>query len=168
MNKIIQNIIHQLQEIQNGKVWMGVTFDSRLKIIGDHNAFIRPLPDLHSVAEIISHLTTWRKETIIKIKTGKGSLTDDCEENWRSNKILKEKGWENLLYEYKTSGSQLVALLSTKEDSFLEELYYDSDFKGYYKYVFVVNGMLHHDIYHLGQLGIIIKYHQLEITTKSE
>ncbi len=35
---------------------------------------------------------------------------------------------------------------------------YDTDFKGNYEYSFVINGMLHHDIYHLRQLGIIINY----------
>jgi hypothetical protein len=49
-------------------------------------------------------------------------------------------------------------LLRTKVDDFLLEKYYDTDFKGYYPYKFVVHGMLHHDVYHLGQLGLIIKF----------
>jgi len=40
----------------------------------------------------------------------------------------------------------------------LNKLYYDTDFKGNFEYGFVINGILHLDIYHLGQLGIIIKY----------
>ncbi|MFK7983138.1 MAG: DinB family protein [Saprospiraceae bacterium] len=129
-----------------------------MKNINEHNAFIKPLPDLHSVAEIISHLTTWQKETILKIETGKGRLTDDSEENWYSNEKLKEKKWSTILNEYKTSLAKLIELLKTKEDSFLNEQYYDADFKGDFPYSFVINGMLHHNIYHLGQIGIIVKY----------
>jgi hypothetical protein len=120
--------------------------------------FLRPIENLHSIAEIISHLTLWRKETILKIQTGKGSKTDDCEENWLTNDKLKKLGWEKIKAEYDKTLHELIDLLKSKEDFFLNEQYYDTDFKGYYKYKFVINGMLHHDIYHLGQLGIIIKY----------
>jgi len=41
--------------------------------------------------------------------------------------------------------------------NFLTEEYYDTDFKGNYQYLFVIEGMIHHDIYHLGQIGIVIK-----------
>ena len=162
MQGVIERIISQLVNNQEGKAWIGPNYQSKLKEITDENAFTRPLPDLHSVAEIISHLTTWQKETILKIRTGEGSLTDDCEENWYSNDKLREKKWATIWKEYQESLAEIIALLQTKEDSFLEEQYYDTDFKGNYTYSFVINGMLHHNLYHLGQLGIIIKYLKLE------
>jgi hypothetical protein len=60
--------------------------------------------------------------------------------------------------EYNNTLSELIRLLKEKDDTFFKEQYYDTDFKEYYNYRFVINGILHHDIYHLGQLGIIIKY----------
>ncbi len=137
---------------------MGPTYDKKLKDIDDSLAFTRPLEDMHSIAELISHLTLWRKETILKIETGKGSKTDACEENWLPNEVLRNKGWEALKSEYDQTLEDLIDLLEAKDDSFLSEEYYDTDFKGYYPYEFVLNGMLHHDIYHLGQLGLIVKY----------
>ena len=137
---------------------MGPTYKRHLEGLDENLVFIRPLPDMHSVAEIISHLTLWRQETLLKIKTGKGSKTDACEENWLPNEILRNKGWEQLKSEYEQTLEELIELLERKDDSFLSEQYYDTDFKGYYPYEFVLNGMLHHDIYHLGQLGLIIKY----------
>lgn len=158
MNIILKHIIEQLKAIQNGRVWMGPNFARQLGKINESNAFTRPLPDMHSVAEILSHLTTWQKETIIKINTGAGSLTDDCEENWYTNETLKTKGWDSILKEYQESMTMLIELLATKEDRFLEEQYYDPDFKGDFPCAFVINGMLHHSIYHLGQLGLILKF----------
>ena len=158
MKVVIQHIINQFSEIQQGKVWMGPNYDRHLKKITDENAFIRPLPDLHSVAEIISHLTTWQKETNLKIKTGEGSITDDHESNWYSNEYLKPKGWQAVLAAYKQSLAELISLLQTKEDSFLDQQYYDADFKGDYPYSFVINGQLQHNLYHLGQIGIVVKY----------
>jgi len=157
MRILIDNIIRQLEEVQEEKIWIGTNFDKKLDLITEDDAFTRPLPDLHSVAEIISHLTVWRKETILKIKTGKGRLTEDNEENWLPNDTLRRTGWDKLKKNYKDSLIELVELLRGRDDNFLAEKYYDTDFKGDYDYAFVIYGMLHHDIYHLGQLGIIIK-----------
>src|SRR5690606_24212165 len=158
MNYLIKNIIQQLEEVQNGKLWIGSTFNSKLNKVNENLVFTRPIEGLHSIAEIISHLTLWRKETILKIQTGKGSKTDDCEENWLTNDKLEPLGWRYIKSEYDRSLVNLIDLLKLKDDKFLDEEYFDTDFKGNYKYSFVINGMLYHDIYHLGQLGIIIKY----------
>lgn len=158
MKTLMNTIINQLCDVQDGKNWMGSNFNKKLVHITEDSAFIRPIPNLHSVAEIISHLTTWRKETILKIKTGKGSITDDAEENWLSKDKLEEISWDTILSSYHNTLSELIALLETKDDRFLKEKYCDTDFKDHYEYQFVIYGMLHHDIYHLGQLGIIIKF----------
>lgn len=158
MKYVIKNIIQQLDEVQNGRLWIGSTFKSKLNDVNEKLFFTRPIKDLHSIAEIISHLTLWRKETILKIRTGKGSKTDDCEENWLTNDKLEPLGWQHLKSEYDKSLIELIDLLNSKDDDFLDEEYYDADFKADYKYSFVIKGMLHHDIYHLGQIGIIIKY----------
>ena len=158
MNTIIKHIIEQLLEIQEGKPWIGSTYARKLNQVDEDLVFVRPIDELHSIAEIISHLTLWRTETILKIKTGTGSKTDDCEENWFTNDVLKEKGWSTIKGKYDDTLSELIALLKEKDDTFLNESYYDTDFKGTYPYSFVINGMLHHDIYHLGQVGIILKY----------
>ena len=92
MNHLIQNLIAQYKEVQTGYLWMGGTYTKRLGEVAEEDFFVRPLPDLHSIAEIISHLTLWRLETIMKIETGQGSKTDQCEENWLPNEKLKAVG----------------------------------------------------------------------------
>jgi uncharacterized damage-inducible protein DinB len=158
MDPVINHIIEQLNVIRGGKTWIGSSYESKLNGIDDSLVFVRPIKGLHSIAELLSHLTFWRNEAILKIRTGKGTKTDDCEENWLTPEELKAKGWDKIKTEYDNSLSELMGLLKEKKDGFLEETYYDPDFKGVYKYSFLINGMLHHDIYHLGQLGIIIRY----------
>lgn len=136
---------------------MGSSFADKLADLDEDLVFERPLENLHSIAEIISHLTFWRREALLKIKTGKGSKTDEAPENWLPNEILKTKGWTQIKKEYDNTLNELIALLQDKDDAFLSKIYYDNDFKGDYPYSFLINGMLHHDVYHLGQLGIIIK-----------
>ena len=136
---------------------MGDTFDKKINSITEEEAFIRPLPNLHSPAELIAHLTAWRNDAVLKINTGKGKLIGDSDQNWPGNDELKKIGWSNLIANYQDSLAVLVDLLRDNDDSFLDQPYEDQDFKGKYHYSFVINGLLHHDLYHLGQLGIVIK-----------
>lgn len=157
MKILIDTIQVQLKEIHNGKIWIGTTVFDTLKLFDEKDAFSCP-NNVHNAAEIIAHLTFWRKETILKIKTGKGIMTDESPENWLGNAALKKIGWTKIMFEYRQSLDELLEILQLKNDAFLKEKYYDTDYKGYYQYQFLLNGMLHHDLYHLGQLRILLKF----------
>ena len=156
-NRIIDPITSQFLEVQNGKLWMGDTFKKKINSITEEEAFTRPLPTLHSVAELIAHLTAWKKDAILKIKNGKGRLTVDNGGNWPGNEELRQVGWDKLIKDFEESQSDIISLLQDKDDSFLQEQYVDQDFNGKFNYSFAIEGILHHDLYHLGQMGIVIK-----------
>lgn len=157
MNNLIQNYSEQLVKIQREHIWIGTNYEKKVGDLSSEIAFKQPLPNVHSVAEIISHLTTWRKECMLKLTIGKGDITDEAEENWYSNSHLKEIGWQVIKQEYDDSLIPILEFLSAKEDSFLNKTYYDPDFKGDYTYTFLIEGMIHHDVYHLGQIGLVLK-----------
>ena len=157
MKKNISALIDQLELIHFGKTWIGVNFQKKIENLTT-NEFFYKVDGLHSIAEIIAHLTTWRLETILKIKTRSGSITDDDPSNWVNNEALKKLGKEVILNAHYESLSELITLLKKENDEFLENLYFDNDFKGDYPYKFVIQGMLHHDLYHLGQIGMLLKF----------
>ncbi len=136
---------------------MGASYERKLEGLDENLAFQRPLDNLHSVAEIISHLIFWREEAKEKILTGKGTKTDDDPGNWLSNNELKTMGWKSLMEKHYASLDKLKQSLRSRNDDFLREEYFDPDFKGMFTYQFLLDGMIHHDLYHLGQIGIIIK-----------
>ena len=148
-NPLISSLIDQLKEIQSGNIWLGVNFEKKLKLLNEEGFFYKA-DELHSVAEIISHLTAWRRDVIIKIITGKGNITDGDPSNWISNEALKKIGQKNIMSEYNSTLLTIIDLLKEKSDGFLNDHYNDIDFKGNYPYSFVLYGLLHHDIYHLG------------------
>ena len=158
MKTNLNSLIFQLKETKSGKPWIGSSFDRKLSTLNNEEFFRRPLPNLHSVAELISHLTIWRKETVLKIKTGEGSITDKDPLNWQDLESLKIVGRKKLMEDFDQSLDDIIDLLQDKNDDFLDQCYYDTDFKDTYPYSFVLLGMLHHDLYHLGQIGIIVKF----------
>ncbi len=156
MNELVTVIIDQMEQIHQGNGWIGANFKKKVNGLSN-TEFFHQVKGMHSIAEIVSHLTTWRLETILKINTGKGSITDDDPSNWKSNEDLRKVGKDEILGKHAESLSDLLGLLKQKNDDFLNEKYYDTDFQGNYPYSFLVQGMLHHDIYHLGQIGLLIK-----------
>ena len=50
MKHLIKHIIQQLEDVQDGKLWIGSSFESKLKDLDKAALFIRPLENLPSVA----------------------------------------------------------------------------------------------------------------------
>lgn len=156
-NKLIQNIISQLLDIQERENWLDENFKKKIEGIREDKVFERPLPELHSIAELISHVLVWRVESIRKIKDMGANLTMDSPDNWRTNEQLKEVGWLNLKNEFYQSTYMLIEILEDKDDTFLKKKYRDG-----YSFKYLIEGLIHHDLYHLGQLGITVKYLNLK------
>lgn len=157
MKTLIDNLIRQFRDVRSGPLWMGESFQTKLDRLGGDAPFVRPEPGMHCAAEILAHLTAWRRDALLKIESGKGRLRDQDEENWPPVSQLREQGWATIIREFDESLEAVLELLSRREDAFLQETYYDQDYGREYPYAYLLYGLLHHDLYHLGQLGIILK-----------
>jgi uncharacterized damage-inducible protein DinB len=149
----ITRIITQLKAIWDGKLWADVNLKEKVSAINETNAFIQPIKDMRSIAEIVSHMLVWRQYTINTIKGSSNTLTMESPDNWKSNELLKPIGWKNLLDAFESSNEELITLLNEKDDTFLKE-----EYKSGSRFDFLLEGIIHHDLYHLGQIGITLKF----------
>lgn len=155
---LIDHLISQFRDIRRGPLWMGENFETKLGRLNGETPFQRPEPGMHSAAEIVAHLTAWRRDALLKIETGWGRLRDSDAENWPTVAKLRDQGWEQILREFDESLEGVLTLLQQQDDAFLSETYYDQDYGREYEYAYLINGLLHHDLYHLGQLGVILRH----------
>lgn len=153
-NKIVQLLARQLQDNFDGDNWLDENFDKKLKKVTAENAFVRPLPEMHSVAELVAHLLIWREEGVKKLSGKRPTINAESPESWRNNDSLRSIGWARLKSDLANCQKELMALLKDKSDAFLE----DNDYVPGYSYQYVLEGLIHHDIYHLGQIGITLKF----------
>ena len=153
---LIKDIIQQFNDLDNGDLWLDENFSRKLSQIDEENAFTRPLPDMHSPAELLSHLIVWRKVNIRRMNGETVTLENDDLADWKTNDDLRPGGWEMLKKEFYQSKQDVINMLEGKDDSYLNTVstHYKKDFK------YLLQGLVHHDVYHLGQLGIVIKYLQ--------
>jgi uncharacterized damage-inducible protein DinB len=149
---LINNLIRQLNELQEGSLWFDQSFRDKINKLSDDEAFAKPLPAIHSVAEHVSHMIEWRKECIRRFKGEKTELMHSPED-WRSNEELKIMGWVNLKNALYNSREELIALFSNQTDDYLGTRFRDTE----YNFHYLIEGIIQHDLYHLGQIGITIK-----------
>jgi uncharacterized damage-inducible protein DinB len=156
MNKRIQSYIDQFNQIFNGDPWLDETFRKKVGDLTDAQVFVKSPNENHSVAEVISHLIVWRREYLRRLAddSPERMLGDESPHNWKPVDALKKEGWQTLYEDFRNTQRELIELLQDKDDSFLDELLAGTDhIKEYY-----LAGLLHHDVYHLGQVGLILKW----------
>ena len=149
---LIKNIIRQLNEIQDGSLWFDQCFKEKINSLSDTEALTRPVPQIHSVAEHVSHILEWRKECMLRFK---GQRTDlmNSQEDWKDNIALSKIGWTNLKDLFYESTVTLINAMENQDDIFLETRFLDTE----YNFHYLIEGIIQHDIYHLGQIGVTIK-----------
>jgi uncharacterized damage-inducible protein DinB len=154
MNKVLINhYISQLNLAYYGDNWLDEHFKKKLALIDSHVAFTIPMPGIHSIAEVISHIVEWRKELLQRLQTGRApALKMESPENWLSNEVLKSRGWPVLITTLEETHLNINDFLQQKDDSFFEQKWQHDE-----TYGFLIAGWLEHDLYHLGQIGLIYK-----------
>ncbi len=149
---LIRNIIRQLNEIQEGSLWFDQSFKDKIDNLSEEDALAQPMPQIHSVAEHVSHMLEWRKECIRRYQGIKTELMN-APDDWKNNTDLREIGWTNLKNSLYNSRSELIDLILNQDDTYLQTRFLDTD----YNFHYLIEGIIHHDLYHLGQIGITIK-----------
>lgn len=90
-----------------------------------------------------------------KIKQAQGDFEfrkrTEEEFNFLPVETLGQKGWINLVAEFKQTHETLITLLNERNDDFLQE-----KFSAGKNFDYQIEGLIHHDIYHLGQIGLVI------------
>jgi uncharacterized damage-inducible protein DinB len=152
MNKEITAIVKSFETTLSGQPWFGRAVYEILEEVDESKVNIRPNDTEHSLQELIWHMNTWAEFTLAHLEQRAADELKTIEENdWRemNTKTTWKKGVEQL----KTIHKKIETILSQKEDSFLKEMVPNRQFN----FRFMLNGLVQHNIYHLGQIAYLKK-----------
>jgi uncharacterized damage-inducible protein DinB len=141
-----EKIISLLKRTFDRGAWHGPSVKESLKDVDAAHAMKR-LANTHSVIELVAHMTSWRKYVINRIQ-GNNSFTVTDEMNFP-----KREDWTNVLKELDDTQDELLALIADFPVYKLSELVPVSEQN--YTYNTLLNGIIHHDVYHVGQIMLI-------------
>lgn len=155
---LINNLIRQLNEIQEGSLWFDQSFKDKFDHLSESEALTRPMPEIFSVAEHVSHMLAWRKECVLRFNGIKTELMNSPDD-WKSTNELSTLGWTNLKNALYNSRAELIDLIADRDDTYLDTKFQDTE----YNYHYLIEGIIQHDLYHLGQIGVTIKLLKKEL-----
>ncbi len=151
--KEVQSIIRNLQNTLSGEPWFGRAVYPILEEVDGSKVYIRPNNSEHSLIELLYHMITWADFTLKRIENDKiNDLSGAAELDWREINP-KVHTWKKGLAEFKAIHKKIVMLLKKKDDPFLKE---KVDYRKY-NFRFLLNGLIQHNIYHLGQVAYVKK-----------
>ena len=149
----IQHYLRQMQELISGGSWQGESFKEKLKEIKEEDFFKQPMEGIHSIGEITWHCIYWKMVLLERFK-GNEKYRDETVDllNFRKRDALMKEGMQYLLNSFYATSEDIMQFLKTKDDHFLLEKNSAGILMDYY-----VEGIVQHDIYHLGQIGLVQK-----------
>jgi hypothetical protein len=153
MKKEIKSLVSRIENVNSGEPWFGRSVFAILDDVNPKNANRKPGGSAHSLVELIWHMNTWAGFTLQRIeKNHKLDLVAFEKLDWRKIDPAKHS-WKKGVAEFKATHKKIISLLKKKNDAFLEE---KVDFRNY-NFRFLINGMIEHNIYHLGQIAYLNK-----------
>jgi hypothetical protein len=144
-------IINNLTETFEGMPWHGLPLRDILEGVDVKTAFWRPFPNKHNIAELVAHILIWR-QFVLEIldenydyQLDIGALQDFPEV------AETESVWKELLTQLSENQAELVKKISAFHPGKLDDEVPSKPFS--YRYLF--DGIIHHDLYHGGQIALI-------------
>src|SRR5690606_17687236 len=153
MEKELELYVHQLNENFNGEPWFGRSIQAILAEINENIAIQKP-GGQHSILELLYHMINWRLFTINHIEKNPSLRAKHFDENdWQVLDHTDSSLWKKGLQMLEDSQQQLMKLLKQMKDEKLQDPVPERN----YNYRSLINGIIQHDIYHLGQIAYINK-----------
>lgn len=153
MNTQTLSIIHHLQNVNSGEPWYGRPVFEVMDETDPALAWQKPNDHSHSLIELLYHMITWAEFTLKRIEGDKETdLAVSEKMDWRKIDPVIHN-WKKGLAEFKAIHEKIILLLNQKDDEFLKETV---DYRNY-NFRFLLNGLIEHTIYHLGQIAYIKK-----------
>ena len=146
--RAIERILDQLNRAWGGPSWTGVDIRPLLDDVTDAQARAHPLPNVHSIIELVCHMTATMDLVTYRLAGNPKELTS--EEDWRD---VTQLPWADAVEEMENAESRLsdaVARLSVDD---LDRIVAGRDYTTYV----MVHGVIQHNLYHTGQIAILKK-----------
>ncbi|MBE7173551.1 MAG: DinB family protein [Williamsia sp.] len=152
MKKETEAIAQDLQQVLAGQPWYGKCFSELLNEVGEEKFYSKPNTASHSVADLLYHMITWADFTRYRLEKKPQDMQEVEAMDWREINPA-EHSLEKGMRQFAACIYSIIELLKAKDDQLLEE---KVDYREY-NFRYLLNGLVQHTIYHLGQIAYVNK-----------
>src|SRR5688572_1698297 len=142
----------QLKRAQQGQAWHGSSLRELLEGMTAEQAAANPLPDAHSVWELVNHIIAWEQIARRRLE-GAEEIAIPDEVNFPPVTDMSEAAWQTTLQSLESSHRGLRESIKKIDDARLEEITPGTSYSIYV----LLHGVIQHDLYHAGQIALLKK-----------
>lgn len=146
---------NELRKAYYGDAWHGNSVSAILALVNKDQMFSRPIPNVHSIAEIVLHLTSWTEEVYSRLE---GNIAEEPENGgWPKVKEETMQEWNAILSEFRLANEKLLYLaMEISEDQWGSAAQQETGTR--LSYFELLNGLVQHHAYHAGQISLLLKF----------
>ena len=148
----VEHLADQHRRALVGGAWHGPALLQTLKGVTAKRAMARPIRKAHSIWEIVLHIEAWDRVVLGRLTGSPIELSD--EENWPKIRRASPAAWKRAVASMKTTHRRLRREITRLSPARLDQGYGP---KKQYKIYRMVHGVVHHELYHAGQIAILKK-----------
>jgi uncharacterized damage-inducible protein DinB len=154
----VARIIDQLDREHSGDAWHGTPLRQLLSDVDYSQATVRPFEGVHTIWEIVLHMTAWKNE--VRRRLGGAPAGLPTEGDWPSPAAAGPQTWCEAVDAMEDAHRALVAAIARFPEAQLFAPTNDSRApetgQGVSYYV-LLHGVVQHDVYHSGQIALLKK-----------
>ena len=151
----IDRILDQHKRAYHGEAWHGPALREVLVDVTAEQAAARPLPNAHSIWELVLHITAWEDATRKALDGIPIDVPD--EENFPPVSDTGEAAWRNALTRLEAGHHALREAIARQTDDLLDTSAGHFVPGRPYSFYFLLHGVLQHNLYHAGQIVMLKK-----------
>jgi uncharacterized damage-inducible protein DinB len=148
----VDRIVDQLERAFEGDAWHGSSISEILADIQCEVAAARPLPDAHSIWEIVLHTIVWQR-TVRERLQGKPIRELPDHEDWPPVSDTSCEAWEETIRDLRTEYELLRDEARGWHDHDLGQTFEGQRYTVYQ----MLHGVIQHGLYHAGQIAVLKK-----------
>jgi uncharacterized damage-inducible protein DinB len=145
----IQAIIDDLKNIHEGDAWHGPALKEILTGVTATQAASRPLPNAHSIWELVLHIAAW--ENVFLNRLSGRPMNEPDVGDFPPVTETNDAAWQKTLTKLDESHRELIDKISAVMDE--QAIVPGKD----YSVAYMLRGIVRHHVYHAGQIMLLKK-----------
>jgi uncharacterized damage-inducible protein DinB len=154
MNEAVR-LADQIRRAFEGNAWHGDSILELLADVSSKTAAARPIPNAHSIWEILLHIAAW--DDAVRRRIGGTAVTLTGEQNFPAVKDTSKAAWRHAIDSAKQGHNELIKAVAAFPDSRLQEQV-PGKTQSYHNFSYMFSGIVQHELYHAGQIALLKKF----------
>src|SRR5262249_54292376 len=147
-------IADQPRRAFEGNAWHGDSLFEMLNGVSSGQAVAHPIPNAHSIWELVLHITAWDKAVLRRL--GGEVVELESADNFPPRNSSGEAAWHRAIEAAKSAHNKLAAAVDGFPDARLSERVPGKD-EPWHDFYYMLHGVVQHELYHAGQIALLKK-----------